>query len=234
MKTWNTNNGYRITRVIHRRSNVFLISNNDRHILVDSNLKRHRKLLDTNLRKLGITKLDVLILTHTHFDHAGNAAYIQKKYRPKVIVHQSESAWLHDGNSPLPHGSFFITRLIYSLFSSFVQRNVRYESCLPDFEVLDNFSLADFGINGYIVHTPGHSPGMMCVIVDNDIALVGDAMINHIPGTIFPSFAEDTDQLILSWGRLLDSNCRLFLPAHGEAIEREKLLRHYNKRINIS
>ena len=75
---------------------------------------------------------------------------------------------------------------------------------------------------------------MMSVIVDDDIALVGDAMTSYLPGSIFPQFADNKQQVILSWGRLLETNCRLFFPAHGEEITREKLLKNYNKRIRIS
>jgi hydroxyacylglutathione hydrolase len=234
MKVWTTKNGHKITRVLHERCNVFLLSNERCNILIDTNLKRNRKQLDLNLNKIGITKLDLLILTHTHFDHTENAAHIQKKYKPKVIVHQSESSWLHQGNSPLPHGSFFFTKLLFRLLSGFLRNRMRYESCLADFEVLDNFSLSEFGFNAYIVHTPGHSSGMMSIIIDDEIAIVGDAMVSHLPWTIYPSFAENKQQLILSWGRLLESNCRLYLPSHGNGIEREKLQRYYKNQIDIA
>ncbi len=234
MISWETKSGYKITRLLHKRCNVFLLSGKTQHILIDTNRKRFRKPLIHSLEKSGIEKLNALILTHTHFDHAENANFIKKKYNPKVIVHQSESNYLHTGESPLPDGSFFFTGIITRLLAKRVQSWFSYESCLADTEVTDNFSLSDLGFNAYLIHTPGHSQGSMSIIIDDEIALVGDTMESILPYTIFPAFAEEPNQVIISWGRLLESNCRLFLPAHGNVITRERLESAYKKKLQLT
>ncbi len=185
------------------------------------------------LEKLKINKLDALILTHTHFDHAENANFIHKNYKPKVIVHQTESDFLHSGDSPLPEGSFFFTKIITRLLARQVQSWFTYESCLADIEVTDNYSLSELGFNAYLIHTPGHSRGSISIIVDDELALVGDEMESIIPYTIFPAFADEPNQVIISWGRLLESNCRLFLPGHGNMITRETLESAYKKKLQL-
>ena len=45
------------------------------------------------------------------------------------------------------------------------------------------FDMKALGFNGYILHTPGHSPGSQSIIIDNEIALAGDSMFG-----IFPRF----------------------------------------------
>jgi len=67
------------------------------------------------------------------------------------------------------------------------------------------------------------------VVVDDKIALVGDAMFGIFPGTVFPPFSADVGQMIDSWGKLPATNCRLFLPAHGTVSSRRLVLRNYEK-----
>ncbi|MBN2339447.1 MAG: Zn-dependent hydrolase, partial [Acidobacteria bacterium] len=90
--------------------------------------------------------------------------------------------------------------------------------------------LKDFGLNAYILHTPGHTSGSVSIIVEGEIALVGDAMFGILPGSVFPPFADDPGQLMASWGKLLDTGCSLFLPAHGSAIGRSLLQKEYHRR----
>ena len=68
------------------------------------------------------------------------------------------------------------------------------------------------------------------MIVDNEIAIVGDAMLRFFKNSVFPPFADDIKEMIKSWGKLLKTECNLFLPGHGKEIKRELLQREYNKR----
>jgi glyoxylase-like metal-dependent hydrolase (beta-lactamase superfamily II) len=70
----------------------------------------------------------------------------------------------------------------------------------------------------------------MSVVVDNEIAIVGDAMFGIFPGSVFPPYASDVKQMIASWGVLLKTDCSLFLPAHGSANSRFLLQKDYDKR----
>jgi hydroxyacylglutathione hydrolase len=81
----------------------------------------------------------------------------------------------------------------------------------------DRFDLNEFGFNAYLMHNPGHTGGSMSLIVDDEIAIVGDAMFGVFKWSVFPPFAEDSAQMIKSWGKLLATNCSLFLPSHGSA-----------------
>jgi hydroxyacylglutathione hydrolase len=76
MKTWKTKNGSNILRILSGRSNAFLISSNNINVLVDTGPDTFWQKLKKNLDNHNIKTIDYLILTHTHFDHAGNAARI--------------------------------------------------------------------------------------------------------------------------------------------------------------
>jgi glyoxylase-like metal-dependent hydrolase (beta-lactamase superfamily II) len=229
MKSWQTERGTMITRVFAGRSNVFLLSGNGRNILVDSSAAGCWQKLDRGLRKLGVGRLEALVLTHAHYDHAGSAARLQGNYGAKVIVHRSEGPFLARGEGIVPRGTNVLGRLLIDRVGRKLAPRLRYPPCPAAILVDDELSLADFGFNARIVHTPGHSPGSQSVIVDDEIALVGDAMFGIVPGSVFPPFASDVPLMIESWGKLLASGCRLFIPAHGTANPRDLVQRDFDK-----
>jgi hydroxyacylglutathione hydrolase len=230
MKNWETKSGIKIVKVLAGRSNVFLLSKEGKNILVDTSPGSLWKILDHNLRRAGIERLDALILTHTHYDHAGNAARVQKKYNAAVIVHRSEGPFLARGEGIVPHGTNRLGRLLIDGIGKKFAPNFECSPCRPDILVDEVLSLADYGFNAHIMHTPGHSPGSQSVIVDDEIALVGDAMFGIFPWSVFPPFASDARQMVESWGKLLATGCRLFLPSHGTANGRELVQKDYDKR----
>jgi glyoxylase-like metal-dependent hydrolase (beta-lactamase superfamily II) len=81
-----------------------------------------------------------------------------------------------------------------------------------------------------ITHTPGHSPGGATIIIDEAFAVAGDSVIGTIPGSPFPPFSDDVDELMRSWKKLLSTGCQIFLPGYGKPISREQLVAEYDKR----
>jgi glyoxylase-like metal-dependent hydrolase (beta-lactamase superfamily II) len=73
MKIWTTVSGYKIIQVLAGRSNVFLLADKENSILIDTSPKFMWNRLQSRLRHLKVDKIDYLILTHTHFDHAANS-----------------------------------------------------------------------------------------------------------------------------------------------------------------
>jgi len=53
------------------------------------------------------------------------------------------------------------------------------------------------------------------------VALVGDTMFGIFPWTVMPPFANDKQQLLKSWEKLLETLCKLFVPSHGTANKRD-------------
>lgn len=230
MKTWETKSGCRISRVLAGRSNVFLVACGGECLLVDSGPGGRWKTLDRRLRRLGVGRLAALVLTHAHYDHAGNAARLQEKYEAKVIAHIAEGPFLARGENNAVDGTNALTRLMVAGLGKLFARRARYEPCRPDIQVDPSFDLREFGFKADILHTPGHTPGSLSVIVDDEIALVGDAMFGIFPGSVFPPYAMDAGELVRSWGKLLATKCRLYLPAHGSENTRQRVTRDYDKR----
>ena len=230
MKTWETKSGYRILRILSGRSNVFLITNGGKTILIDTGTNTKWKKLEKKLVDLNINHIDYLILTHTHFDHAANAHRIKRKFNALVFVHETEASYLRSGNNIIPDGTNMVTRSIINIFATRIFPRLKYEPCQPDILVNSSLDLNGFGFNAYIIHTPGHTIGSMSIIVDNEVAMVGDTMFGIFRWSVFPPYANDIKQMVKSWGLLLDTNCSIFIPAHGSANSRSLVRSDYNKR----
>jgi hydroxyacylglutathione hydrolase len=230
MKTWGTKSGYKITRLLWGRSNVFLLTNGIVNILIDTSVPRNYHKLVKRLKSLSIGYIDYIILTHSHYDHAGNASAIKESFKTNIILQKDEMNYLKKGDITIPKGTNIFTYFITKQFGFLATTLLKCPVCESDIIFDAIFDLNEFGFDSYIIHTPGHSIGSSCVIVDNEIALVGDTMFGVFPWSVFPPFADDAKQMVSSWGKLLATNCSLFLPSHGREKTREQLKIEYNKR----
>ena len=228
MKTFVTSTGCIIQRIFFGGFNVFLIKQNDRTILVDTGVRSAWKKLQKRLDKAG--RPEMVILTHTHFDHTGNAGNIFKHYSPVFIVQERERRFLEEGYSPIPHGTRPWTKFVYKLGEHKFPYWFRVEGVPDTLAFGERYDLSGSGISGSCLHTPGHSSGSVSVVLDNEFALVGDTLTGFIPGSAFPPWADDPVELIRSWKKLLDTGCHTFLPGHGFTLKRNRLLREFERR----
>lgn len=68
----------------------------------------------------------------------------------------------------------------------------KFEGVKPDIVVTGDVDLSEYGIAGKIIHTPGHSPSSLSIILDNGEALVGDIVREEEPSvTGLGMFYED-------------------------------------------
>ncbi|MHB8902982.1 MAG: MBL fold metallo-hydrolase, partial [Thermoguttaceae bacterium] len=82
----------------------------DREVwLIDSGVKGAESRLAAGLAGIGrdLGEVSRLLLTHAHPDHIGAAATIQRVSGCRILIHESEKAWLEDvdlqrGQRPVP------------------------------------------------------------------------------------------------------------------------------------
>jgi glyoxylase-like metal-dependent hydrolase (beta-lactamase superfamily II) len=231
MKYWVTKGGHRIEQVLWGRSNTFLVSNGMYRLLVDCGRQSAYKRLCEGLGEAspGNRPLAALILTHCHFDHAGNAAAVRERWGAKIVVHRSEADHLVRGENPDFRGTMLINRALTGLLADTLLSRSRYRPAHADILVDDRYDLTNWGFDAYLLHTPGHSPGSISVVVGNEIAIAGDAVYGVLPGSVLPPLAADAKAMVLSWKRLLDTGCALFLAGHGRGRSRDLLRRQYER-----
>lgn len=237
MRHWQTRHGLTITRVLSGRNNVYLVSNGDQALLVDTATANRWTALKQQLNRLNITpeNLSGLVLTHAHFDHAANAARVQARYQVPVIIHASEAELLSRGENTTIRGAVWYTRLIVRAAGEKGLARLNYMPTRADIWVNGHYNLNALGFDAYLLETPGHSPGSISCIVDNQFALVGDAMVGALCGSILPVYSADVRQLVQSWQVLLDTGCEWFLPGHRPPHQRaviEKEIQKYTALLN--
>jgi glyoxylase-like metal-dependent hydrolase (beta-lactamase superfamily II) len=178
--------------------------------------------------KLNSNRVDFLILTHTHFDHCQNAATIREKYKCKIMLSEKDKEFIKQGFTPLPKGTNFFANIISAFGNRILWKRCRYRPFIGDVLIKDSFDFEKLYSDIRIIKTEGHSPGSISIIVDSEIAIVGDAMFGVYKNSVFPPFADNPKELIKSWSILLNTGCEMFLPGHGGFITRGTLQKDYD------
>jgi glyoxylase-like metal-dependent hydrolase (beta-lactamase superfamily II) len=236
-QTWPATNGVSVTRVLGGRCGSFLVSQGDRRLLVDTGTPRDRRRLAARLESLGVDRVDWLVLTHTHYDHSGNARFVRERFGARVVVHREEAEYLSrgltDGEGVVPRGTNPPLRFVTDRLEGAITRALSFEPCAADLVVDGSHDFAGEGLRLRLVHTPGHSIGSISVIAGDSVAIVGDAAFGVYPGSAFPPFAWNPERLVDSWAILLGTGCDLFIPAHGRPVARALVEREWVKRRKV-
>ena len=188
---------------------------------------------ETVLRKLaavadGVVNPGLIVATHGHFDHIGAATEVRAATGAKVAMHAGDAALLAQGIVAMPPG---VTRwgrfsgniILKPLYLPFL----RITPLAPDVVLGDeDFALEPFGVAGTVIHTPGHSPGSVTLLLDSGEAFVGDCAMNGFPFCRRPSlpiYADDMPLLKESWRHLLSRHVTTIYPAHGRPFPAEEM-----------
>jgi Zn-dependent hydrolases, including glyoxylases len=231
MNNWKTKNGYEIVHVLSGRSNVYLVLKDENVILIDTGKKSGYVKLSQNINLLGLSvnKITHLILTHTHFDHCQLAKKIKDNSVCEIVVSYIAEDSIKKGYTELPKGTTYITRQISRLGRLIGKRKFGYPPFKPDILIQRDYVLNITDNRIKIIETSGHSDDSISILIDDEIAIVGDVMFGVFKNSIFPPYADDTYKMIKSWSSLLNTDCDIFLPGHGKEIKRELLKKQYDK-----
>ncbi len=226
----------KINRFLAGHSFIYIVQQNDSFIIVDTGMsglaeKSIKKLMEYGI---GPGNLRLIILTHTHYDHSGGAARIKEWSKAPLLVHEREADFLRQGYTPIPKGSIFLTRIISWLGRKTNYSKAHYPAVKEDIRMKGPFDLKPFGIDGRIVHTPGHTLGSVSLILENSKAIVGDTLFGIRKGSVFPVFADNVPELYRSWKKLIECGCAIFFPGHGRPVTLKDVMTDYQKRAGLT
>ncbi len=211
----------------------FLIKAETGYVLIDAGYPNKEQKLWNFLKKKKIApeEIKLVIVTHGHFDHFGSLAKIIEKTNAKIIVHENDQEMLRTGKSGEIKLHTKWGKILEKLMGKRM-RKISVTPIMPDIAINDNYSLEEHGINGKILHTPGHTNGSISVVLNSKIAFIGD-LTHGFPlrsKTDFPFVAENLEDVFQSWEKLLDDGVELFYQSHGKEFRKELLLKRLQKR----
>jgi len=188
-------------------SNITFIQSGDHHILVDTGTGMNYATLDKNLQNIGssLSSITDIVLTHSHIDHIGGVIPIVESQNPKIHLHKAEAEPINNGD---------MSQTLSDTFGV----------DLPPFTIegiLEEGTILDFGdIKMKVYHTPGHSLGSICLMIqDTGILITGDTLF---PGgsfgrTDFPTGSNRS--LVDSLKRISEMTFEVGLPGHMQAMK---------------
>jgi glyoxylase-like metal-dependent hydrolase (beta-lactamase superfamily II) len=199
----------------HQLMPVYLLDDS-RCILLDPGtaLDKIRDKIELTLEGAGLTPAGVLC-THSHYDHAGNAAYFQKKYHIPVAMPLGEAEQCRT--------EFAVKSYLYVFTQGQVHadQTMRSIPCLVDQVIWPEEEQVDFcGARFQVLHTPGHSIDHISVITPDNVCYVGDAIMSG--ATLHASklpYAYHMSSYLRSVAMLRGLPCQRLIVAHGAVID---------------
>lgn len=154
-----------------------------------------------NLLKKYDLKIKYIINTHGHMDHIGGNRALKEATGVEILIHEADAPMLI--NSKI-NGSFLMGAKITSPAAD---------------RFIDEGDIIKIGttVEMEVIHTPGHSPGGICLKMD-DIIFVGDTLFQgsigrtDFPGGSFKQLIQMIKEKLLCYGDDV-----VVYPGHGPA-----------------
>lgn len=196
------------------KSNMYLLCENRRGIIVDPCYdKRFCEKIDSV-----VDQLDYIILTHEHYDHISGANELRERYGCPILCGASCGERIKDSTKNFSR--------YFEAYANLQTGEEVPEGLLPVPEI---FVTADTTFEGStkllwqnhelaLTETPGHSPGSICILLDEKMLFSGDSLLpSGALMTRFPGGSKrQMNEVTLPYLRGLDRETIVY-PGHYEA-----------------
>jgi hydroxyacylglutathione hydrolase len=203
--------------------NAHIVHGDKGCILVDTGIPGSEKKIGKVLaeRGLGFEDIKLILVTHAHTDHAGSAARLRQLTGAPILAHRDDADF-YSRKTPM---TYCPTSWVGRLFLKTPLPHEPYDAFVPDIMMNngDTIDLMDWGGEGIVRHTAGHTPGSIAVELGTKDTLVGDLIASGIliggmalkRRPISPPFEDDPKTIAAELERLIERGTERFYMGHG-------------------
>ncbi|WP_432664914.1 MBL fold metallo-hydrolase [Wukongibacter baidiensis] len=198
----------------------------EKTILIDTGQRGSGKKILTRMEEEGIdpSQLSLIVITHGHNDHFGSASFLKERTGAPIAIHKNDADNLRKGINgrlqPTRRSAKFLSILMGS------GEKPKVKGLEPDILIEDKFDLRDYGVDGEIIWTPGHTKGSVSVVLGSGEAFIGDLLMtfrsNRIPK--YPLWAYDLSQIKKSIKEIINMSPRILYAGHGGPFTPESVI----------
>jgi endoribonuclease LACTB2 len=194
-----------IVNVGYDSTNYYVLADTKPRLLIDVGMPGTLPKLQYQCKRadVALTQIDYLLCTHYHPDHAGIAQEV-KNLGVKLILCEQQRAGVP---------------VLRSLMKS---QHHYVEIDLTNCVVIDVDQSRDFlakvGLQGEMIHTPGHSDDSVTLVLDDGAAFTGD-----LPHP-FMTEADSSNVIYQSWEKIRARNAKTIYPGHGPVLPLARLM----------
>jgi len=205
-----------------RAANVYLLVTGDDLLLVDTGMPGEADRIARQMQEQGysLSELRTIVLTHAHVDHVGTAAVLARRSGAQVLAHSREVPYIERTQS-MPAAS-----RLWRILGWLSERMMGRQSASQVNRALEDGETIDVLGGLQVIHTPGHTPGSICLYqAERQLLFVGDTLFNRNPmsdrrGLQLPPsmLILDRDALHASVRRLAALQVQVLCAGHGDPI----------------
>jgi glyoxylase-like metal-dependent hydrolase (beta-lactamase superfamily II) len=220
-------------------SQAYLLESDAGLVLIDAGSPHQERVILRHLQALRSAdasppNLQLIFITHAHLDHYGSAAALRRLTGAPVAIHRADAEAMARGETRL--GSTRGMGKLMEVLLPLVESCFRPEPVTPDLLLEDGDNLADYGLEARVLHTPGHTLGSSCLVVEERLGFVGDLLTNSGRPHLQRLLAEDWSLLKQSYARLQEMELETVYPGHGRRPVSGKVLQdliadHHSERL---
>jgi hydroxyacylglutathione hydrolase len=205
-------------------TNSYLLQTNNGYILIDTGYSTTRKELEKQLEDAGCTprNLKLILISHGHFDHTGNCAFLREKYGAPIAMHKGDLQMVETGD--MFYNKNIIMRTIGKMMFFFLLRGT-FEKFTPDILIEDKQDLTPYGLEAKIIHLPGHSKGSIGILTTNNNLICGDLLTN-LKKPQKNTLIDNQEKLDASVKQIKERGIDMIYPGHGQPFTLEQFIQN--------
>jgi glyoxylase-like metal-dependent hydrolase (beta-lactamase superfamily II) len=224
----------KVTHIKLSFSNAYLITG-QKSILVDAGAPNEADKILAAVKQAGVDEKDITLILHTHghIDHAGSTAALKRKLGVPVAVHAEDAFMLETGTN----GEVKPRNLEAHMVKAMLVKP--FEAVQPDIVLEEEMVLSDFGVDGKVIFTPGHTRGSISILAGKE-AIIGDVMMGGwMGGNLFGArpnyhyFIDDLNAVHASMKEIFDYKPSKLYVGHGGPLDAEAVQAYFQKKIQV-